>query len=168
MLKFPWPNKYAATFPVYVTNSKGLFYRVYIFQDQNDLHSYLKTVNEYFKQSGRKELARFSKRTGGAAIYNSPDPKSRVLGTVVLSLESVGAGLVSHELTHAATYYLYDLDQLSKLCIVKELIKGRKDSSISMIDNKVDELLANTQGNFVTQFWIKFNKKFPNIERVSA
>lgn len=60
-------------------------------------------------------------------------------GVILMHLGNIGAGLVSHEMTHASLYWV-----------------GRQRDGIPThldLDSKTDERLAWVQGWLVTQFW---------------
>lgn len=61
------------------------------------------------------------------------------VGQILLWLGGFGAGILSHEMTHAALYWVM-----------------RRRRSIRKTDKRADELLAWTQGWLVTQFWRNF------------
>lgn len=63
-------------------------------------------------------------------------------GWIVFHRGHVGAGIVSHEMTHAAFYYL----QMCRPQLFRVLLTSRK----------ADECLAWVQGFLVAQFWVKF------------
>ncbi len=65
-------------------------------------------------------------------------------GWIVFHMGHIGAGIVSHEMTHAALYYL----QLWRPQLHRRLQTSRN----------ADEVLAWVQGWLVAQFWRKFYK----------
>ena len=74
------------------------------------------------------------------------------MGWIVFHRGHIGAGIVSHEMTHAALYYL----QFWRPQLHRRLQTSRK----------ADEVLAWVQGWLVAQFWRKFYKA--NDGRVKA
>ena len=76
--------------------------------------------------------------TRGGCTFWTPQPGKRV-GCIVLPLDYIGAGIVSHELTHAALYWISRRTALRAIAYEDR--------------HRLDERLANTQGWLVTQFW---------------
>ena len=95
----------------------------------SNLSGYLDTEGAVFAYTKHRYLRRKWRRT--------PD-----LGWIVLYRGHLGAGIVSHELTHAALYYL----QFWRPQLFHRLQTSRK----------ADETLAWVQGFLTAKFWEKF------------
>jgi len=109
---------------------------------------------------GRKAMARAEKWLTGRRSHDPPlgfcqdvtvrtitkrgTKTSKFAGFIVMLYAEVGAGYVSHEMTHAAQHYV-----------------SRKIGGLTLSDPLTDEPLALTQGWLVNQFWRNYYKCFP-------
>jgi hypothetical protein len=72
--------------------------------------------------------------------------KSDNIGEIIFYRDFLGAGVVSHEMTHAALYW----------------VTSKKNTDFGYrLDFKDDERLAEAVGQMCRQFWVKWFKKFP-------
>jgi len=77
--------------------------------------------------------------------------RTHFAGFVVLLYREIGAGYVSHEMTHAAQFYV-----------------AAKHGNLTLSDPVTEEPLALTQGWLVNQFWIRYYEKFPEEEKYAT
>lgn len=122
------------------------YYRVLIFDTKKNMIKYWK---RYGNPNGRKldfegicnsyEIRLYKKNKSTEIIKDD-------IGFILLYRNGFGSGVVSHEITHATTYWCKTAGfHLNTSRIVKEN----------------DERYAYALGNMVTQFWIEYYKKFP-------
>lgn len=112
------------------------WYRVLIFPRSNQMHEF------YDKQLKSGEMCsckyqhkgKVDRGYLGQVNYHRRMPDGSV-GQVLLCNKAIGAGIVSHEMTHAAVFYL----------------RNHRRMNIAAYRN--DERLAYLQGNLTREFW---------------
>lgn len=128
-------------FRVRCTKEVCPFFMVHIFPTRDMMHAWSAVQNptrpnEYRGvEAGVHAFRRLQWR--GRQWKTSPQ-----MGWIVFHSKHLGAGIVSHEMTHAAMYYL----QLWRPQLFRRLQSSKK----------ADEALAWVQGWLVMQFWRKF------------
>lgn len=125
-----------AKFPIFCERKRGQrpFYRAMIFRDVRVMRAFL------YEQAERVELGKrkgyYDLALGCCTCWGNRS----FVGTVSLSITHTGAGIVSHEMTHAAMFYLAN--------------RCRKFDPVN--NPKHDERLAWTQGWLTSGFWRRF------------
>jgi len=129
------------------------YFSVHIFPDKQAMRAWASRQNP-------DKTARYGKSEASVHAY----ARSRLVsgwwqrqadtGWIVFHMGHMGAGIVSHEMTHAALYYLqFHRPQLHR----------RLQTS-----PKADEVLAWVQGWLVAQFWRKFYKANGGLVRATG
>ena len=117
---------------------------VRVFPDKRAMRAWVSTENplhpgQYAKSEASVHAYGRWRLVHGLTWQRQPD-----MGWIVFHVGHVGAGIVSHEMTHAALYYL----QFWRPQLHRRLQTSRQ----------ADEVLAWVQGWLVAQFWRKFYK----------
>jgi len=113
------------------------WYRVLIFPRVSQMHEF------YHRQwtSGevcdcrRMHKGKMDCQFLGQVSYIRPRPPDGSLGQIIFCAKAIGAGVVSHEMTHAAVFYL------------------RNHRGMNISNSKNDERLAYLQGDLTRDFW---------------
>lgn len=126
------------------------FYRVWLFPDRPTMYAFDRERRRMGIHTGRNRsdfLAQASWWGAKARGHRIPN----CVGEVIFDISWVGSGLVSHEMTHAALYYLQGS-------------LGVKH--VDWRDKKIEERLAYIQGNLVQGFWRQWHRhKFDRRRR---
>lgn len=128
----------------------GDFYRVFIFPSPASMKIFWREFCRIMRDRKGNKVSwcrPSSKFWAQASWWDAIDKKGkrdRQRGMVLFSRASVGGGVVSHEMTHAALYWVVNDCKINPL-------KLRKQD---------DEKLAWTQGYLVQQFWQKYYRRF--------
>jgi hypothetical protein len=141
---------------LYCTKRKDRYYDVLVFKSKRDMHAYWVERKQTiaYRKGGGPGAANFeaqvtwSKRT---TLKNSRWRRHPCCGEVLFHTKRIGAGIVSHEMTHAAAFHLaWD--------------RGLDPHP----DNKVaHEKLCIVQGNLVAQFYRLYWRNWRNRNRKS-
>ncbi len=137
---------HVTTFRVYPERNRKLYYQVFIFPDkrtmykfhdiQHDLgrieyaHGQRKPSKDFWAICQSWNSSHFGKRGG---TYPGPS-----IGQVLFAEPHIKAGIVSHEMTHAALFYA-----AKKRILPVHLYSGGRQH----------EAVCRAQGNMVRQFW---------------
>lgn len=116
------------------------FYNVLVFRDQAEMAEFCRQVD---KRAGDR-AGNYSRTWGMCRCFKTAAkrrPRRGQIGFVVLHRQQIGAGIVSHEMTHAALYYV-----------------GWEEFPVR-ISKRLDERLAWVQGYLVQQFWQWFYRQ---------
>lgn len=115
------------------------FYTVFIFDTKQRMQNYGREMAKILKRPKLESFFNYAGICWHWRPYAAKRKGGIEVGQVHLCIESIGAGVVSHEMTHAACYHL------------EVATKGKIRNFHE--DNEMDELLAWTQGELVRQFW---------------
>ncbi len=126
---------------------KRRYYKVFIFRTEEQMYEHFKKTNTQsrWKRGGIGKLNFVAVCQG----YRRYDVKRRGrllpdIGQILFTADRLGAGVVSHEMTHAVIYWA---DTHTKIDLAKIASSTRTDERIALV-----------QGNLVNQFWSKFYK----------
>jgi hypothetical protein len=123
--------------PDYPKRLKDWYYKVYIFKRRASMYQFRDTLNE----DGANPMKKPHKYYGLCSSFPSKkNPKQ--FGVIMFCTgSSKQSGVVSHELTHATTYWWKSI--------------FHKDKKMKNIfgDSKADEQYAWVLGNLVAQYW---------------
>ena len=137
------------SFKVWCDKKKTRFYWVHIFKNKETMQAW----NLKDGYNGSKRYAAVARSYSRQKLVKGRwKVKKDEQGCVSFDVHTLGAGIVSHEFTHAALYWFH-----------------AKYKDYRKLDNsKHDELLAWVQGNLVRQFWYQFYKlkKSKRIKRL--
>lgn len=135
------------TFRVYCEKGKPFYYQVYIFDT-------IEAMQRHFTQTNRNvrwQRGASEGRLGFEAIaqswerekYNGRKIAVRRtnIGQILFYAGNLGAGIVSHEMTHATTFWAHRT--------------AKMDLSKLYSSRRIDERYAWVQGYLVAQFWTK-------------
>ncbi len=135
------------TFRIYPDGEKDNYYTAHVFRTQAAMHSFqLKST------AGIKWGAKYKDMDDTdceAMTYSWGNPRGEEAGQVLFYLGSCVPGIVSHEFTHAALYWVKN--------------HGVKAAHL-YTRSAADERLARTQGDMVHEFWTLYYRKAKRIE----
>ena len=113
------------------------WYRVLIFPRVNQMHEFYDAQWKSGEVCSCKHQHRGKIDRGflGQVNYIRPKMPDGSLGQILLCKKAIGAGIVSHEMTHAAVFYL------------------RNHQGMNISNPRNDERLAYLQGDLTREFW---------------
>ena len=140
---------YPIIFTVRCKDGPGPYYRVYIFEDVDSMRAWGNTHDIQKRKGYFKGCEAHVQAMTAMRLRKGHWRKLLYIGWVAFHKGNIGSGIVSHEMTHAALYFM-----------------GRWKRRLRMSDanRRFDECLAWTQGWLVKQFWDKYYKRFPYEE----
>jgi len=133
----------AEKFKVYAVKGKPEYYRTWVFDTLDDMYVYADKYGLLSQHHGFEALTH-SFRAYKLTKNGKKGKMLPVIGDVMFYKGCVEEGVVSHEMTHAATYYAH--------------LKNWKFSFALKDKNwrKIDEKYAWMQGYMVNQLWRKY------------
>lgn len=120
-------------FKIYPNRKKSDYYLAFIFDTKEEMLLFHKITYQSFKWKYHRKFEAIC--TYWRTIY--PVKKRKMIGHVLFYKGYIGAGVVSHEFSHAAFFYL--------------TCKLNKPHN-----KKTDEQFCTYQGEMVRQFWNKY------------
>jgi hypothetical protein len=122
-------------FPNHPRRFKNWYYKVYIFSRKKSMYE----VRDDLVKDGANIMKKPHKYEAVCSSFNSKKDKKQ-WGVVMFYLKSAArSGVVSHEMTHATTYWW-------------KYLAPKKHKNIYK-DGIADEMFARIQGNLVYQYW---------------
>lgn len=142
-----WPMK----FKVYPEPAKDKFYNVLIFKTKRDMHVFKTEQRKVLAKNGYRLYRNNNRFEAEASWWDSLElvkgrwRKSKCVGQVIFHSKFFGAGVVAHEMCHAALYHVS---------------AGRsKYSNKFELTKRDDERLATVCGEMCRQFWNRYFTK---------
>ncbi len=134
-------------FRMYAVRRKGPYFTVHIFRDRAAMRSWAKiNASRFGGPVSTYRVAEAAVHSWNIHRLSSAKwSRSEDTGWIVFHRKRIGAGIVSHEMTHAALYYL----MLWRPQLFRVIQRSRR----------ADEALAWVQGWLVTQFWREFFRR---------
>lgn len=133
-----------AEFRIYASRSRKWYFDVFIFRDRRTMRRFWSETNA---RTGLRGSPRFEAVCRSWYTLKVRGRRSGSLGQVLFHARRVGAGIVSHEMTHAACAWL-----------------GRQrgkhlGGDVDHVDRRLEERFCHVQGYLVNQFWNEFYQR---------
>lgn len=133
-------------FNVYPLMGDKRHYRVLVFDSEKQMHGYQEVSCR--QKTARIPSSRMTRNYRGIACYRDVMAFGKRLdcrGEVHVHRRSLGAGVVAHEMTHAANYFL------------------EKDRRMKPGSKRWDEAHATSVGQMTRQFWASYFRAYPDM-----
>jgi hypothetical protein len=149
-------NKRRVSFRVYPDRAKTCYYVVYIFRTEAEMFNHFQRTNiDPQMDTGKLDFLAVCQGWDRFTIEAGKRRKRHPeIGQILFCVGQMGAGIVSHELTHATTYWA-----------------GRRTKlrfADLHADKATDERYAWAQGHMVSQFWTKFWERRKQVKWLKA
>jgi hypothetical protein len=145
---------HAISFRVYPEKDRHYFYIAYVFRDKATMYRHFEVSNieTEWKKGVNKTNGNFDAVTQSWHGWDYSGKRgrprlSRNLGQILFYVDGVGAGVVSHEMSHATLHFF----------------ERKRVSSAKLYDHKLQERFCWIQGHLVAQFWRCFFVVQPKI-----
>ena len=133
-------------FRVYPSAKKKAFYTVFIFETKTAMQDHYRNLTRNLQFGGKYKDA--GNATNFDAIAVNYGKTRQEIGQILFYSGFIGGGVASHEMTHAALYY----------------VRNTGVKAQDLFNNPaVDEFLADTQGQLTRQFWVEYHRKAKRI-----
>lgn len=134
-------------FKVHIDRDRDYYWRVQIYRTQAQMLHAINRMNRFFGTT--EEVNSGSGRTAAMVCMRDYLKLEHYrLGTIYFHVGKVGGGVVSHEMTHAAMYFWWN-------------VEDRPWDSLRS-DKEAEEAFALAQGHLVSDFW---NNWWPRCDK---